>query len=121
MSLNIINLSGDWLFHEDFHYGSDEGTATLKQKGQELSGTMTFIETIEGESPFTVECIITGTCESKEVTLKSSQHRIVEGDTSIEYLSETRQGFINSQGQIIGSSIDEEGVEGVFVFSRRDS
>ena len=120
MSLNIKNLSGNWHFHEDFHYGKDQGRVILKHEGKALYGKMTFTETLQHEPPFTVECIITGTCDSNKVTLESSQHRIIAGDKSIEYAPETRHGLINSQGEIVGSSCDEEGVEGVFILSREE-
>ncbi len=42
----------------------------------------------------------------------------VKSEEQIEYFPERREGIINANGQIVGSSEDEQGVCGFFVFER---
>jgi len=115
-----MDLTGRWSFSEDFGYGINEGEMNLKQENNSLSGEMTFTETIEGEDPFTIHCLVQGSTTDTEVTLETLQHTIIAGDKTTEYLSETIQGIINSQGQIVGTCCDQDDVEGVFLFQRID-
>ena len=114
-----MNLTGKWTFFEDFGYGTNEGELLLKQEDHTLSGEMTFIETIEGDAPFTIHCLVKGNTEDNAILLETLNHQIIDGDKSTEYLSETIHGIINSQGQIVGTCCDEDDVEGVFVFTKK--
>lgn len=114
-----MNLTGNWSFFEDFGYGVNEGELTLKQDNNTLSGEMVFTETIEGEAPFTIHCLVKGSTTDHKITLETLEHKIINGDKSTEYLSETIEGIINSQGQIVGTCCDEDDVEGVFIFTKK--
>ncbi|MDA3853600.1 MAG: hypothetical protein PF444_05100 [Bacteroidales bacterium] len=114
-----MNLTGKWAFFEDFGYGVNDGELTLKQDNTTLSGEMVFTETIEGEAPFTIHCLVRGNTADNKVTLTTLEHQIIEGDKSTEYLSETIQGIINSQGQMVGTCCDEDDVEGVCIFTKK--
>ena len=114
-----MNLTGKWDFFEDFGYGINDGELTLKQDNNTLQGEMVFTETIEGEDPFTIHCLVKGSTSDKEVTLETLEHQIIKGDKNTEYLSETIKGFINSQGQIVGTCCDEDDVEGIFTFTKK--
>lgn len=113
-----MDITGKWTFSEEFFCGKDEGTASFVQKKETFTGELLFTETIEDELPFSVRCQVAGKIIDKRVTMEVIEHKIVGGDMTVEYAAEKREGCINSQGQIVGSSEDEEGVSGVFVFNR---
>jgi len=113
-----MNLSGKWIFKEDFSFGKDEGKAELEQVGHKLFGTLEFTETIEEEAPFKVRCKLEGTIDDNNVVLNVVEFKIIESSEPIDYYPEKREGMINSNGQIVGSSEDEQGVCGVFVMER---
>lgn len=115
-----MNISGEWLFTETFDGGVDAGTATFIQNGSDISGSMTFTESIEDESPFKVRCEVIGQVLENAVKLKTTSYKILEGDATIEYLMEEKEGIINSRGQIVGSSQDEDGVSGIFTFTKKE-
>ncbi|WP_068472641.1 hypothetical protein [Saccharicrinis aurantiacus] len=108
-----MDISGKYKFTEDFGYGKDEGEAFVIQTGSKLEGTMSFTESIEGDDPFTVECIIEGDVNKEQVEIRVKSFKT----NDVEYYPETRVGIINNKGQIVGSSEDEQGICGVFVFT----
>ena len=114
----VIDLSGKWKFKEDFSFGKDEGAAELNQIGKDITGVLEFTETIEDESPFKVRCELQGSVVGNMVTLNVVNFKILSSKEPIEYYPETREGIINANGQIVGSSEDEQGVCGIFVFER---
>lgn len=108
-----MDISGKYTFTEDFGYGKDEGEALLRQDGSQLKGTLSFIESIDDDEPFSVECIIEGDVNNQQVEIRVTSFKT----NDVEYYPETRVGTINNKGQIVGSSEDEQGVCGVFVFT----
>ncbi len=108
-----MNISGTYEFTEDFGFGKDEGEAVLCQVKDTLEGKLTFIEYIEEEEPFKVICELKGTIKGNEVEF-SVENCQTGGE---EYYPEVRNGIINNKGQIVGSSVDEQGVCGVFVLT----
>ncbi|TLX75219.1 hypothetical protein E9993_09975 [Labilibacter sediminis] len=113
-----IDLSGSWKFKEDFSFGKDEGVAELNQEANDITGVLSFTEIIEGEEAFEVRCQLKGTISDHEITLNVVEYEIVSSSEPIEYYPETREGIVNVNGQIVGSSEDEQGVCGVFVLER---
>jgi len=113
-----MDLSGKWKFKEDFSYGIDEGFAEFKQEGNEFTGILEFTETIEEDVPFKVKCFVSGFVVGNSVTINVDDFKILESDEEIDYYPESREGIINANGQIVGSSEDSQGVCGVFVFDR---
>lgn len=114
----MTNLTGRWYFFEEFDGGVDEGEAILQQEGNLISGTLAFTESIEDDEPFDIMCQIKGLVNDKMVTIEVESFEITKGDKGLEYFTEERQGIINSQGQIVGSSEDEQGINGVFTLTR---
>lgn len=113
-----MNLTGKWSFSEDFLFGKDAGLAELVQFKDEITGILKFTETIEGEDSFSVKCQLSGFIKENMVTLNVASFEIIESSQPIDYYPEIREGIVNVKGQIVGSSEDEQGVCGVFVFER---
>lgn len=112
-----MDLTGKWSFKEDFSFGKDEGEAVLVQAGTRVYGILDFTERIEDETPFKVKCHLEGTYEEDTVKLDVVDFEIMSSE-QIEYFPESREGVINANGQIVGSSEDEQGVCGVFVMEK---
>ncbi len=113
----MINLSGKWKFREEFVAGMDEGYAIFTQEGNLINGELIFTEKIEDEMPFEVCCSLEGNLSDNSLVLDVVEFS-VKSEEEIEYFPERREGIINANGQIVGSSEDEQGVCGFFVFER---
>lgn len=113
-----MDLTGKWNFSEDFSFGKDKGVVRLTQLGNILTGELEFTESIEEATPFKVKCLMKGSVEGKSVKLNVVSFQILESQEPIDYYPETREGIVNDQGQIVGSSEDEQGICGVFVMDR---
>ena len=119
MSENI-DISGRWSFTENFGYGTDNGYADLEQDGTHLTGTLQFVEQIEGEETFIVRQEIYGNISGRIISLKSKTCEILFNNQDIVYELDTWKGEINDDGKISGNSIDEEGTTGSFMMERID-
>ncbi len=114
-----MNVTGKWIFKEDFSFGKDEGEAELKQVGSEITGTLKFTEFIDEEPPFEVKCELKGSLNGNKILLHVVSYEILNSTIQIEYFPEVRDGIINANGQIVGSSEDEQGVCGVFILEKK--
>ena len=113
-----MDLSGSWSIKEDFSRGLTSGIVKFIQKGNKLTGTMDVTETIEDEAPIQVKQTIEGHIEENRITFKALDFKIINGPDDAEYCLDNWEGTMNSIGQIIGSSIDEQGLCGVFIMER---
>ena len=113
-----IDITGRWLFSEDFGYGTDTGYLDLEQTGSRLSGTLQFAEQIEGEETFIVRQKIYGTITGRTISLKSKSFEILFNSQDIVYELDSWKGKITNEGKITGNSIDDEGTTGTFVMVR---
>ena len=111
-----MGLSGKYTFYEDFGHGYDEGSANLVVTGDQIAGTLSFTEYIEGEEPFNIICTLAGFVKDKDVFIKVIDFKFLD-DVSFDYHPDDREGVINDKGQIVGSSIDAQGVCGVFTLT----
>ncbi len=112
-----MDISGVYDFTEDFGFGKDEGEAILNQIDDTLEGMLTFTEHIEEELPFRVTCKVKGTISDNEV-----EFTVFDCDAgSEEYYPEVRTGVVNNKGQIVGSSVDEQGICGVFLLTPKNN
>ncbi len=114
------NLSGEWVFSEDFGVGYDSGRLKLTDTNGLLEGELAFTETIEGDSPFSILLKIKGTHKGSEVKFKAISISWLKTDEPMTYNLDKWEGIINQQGIIVGHSIDAEGVCGVFTLCRED-
>ena len=64
-----MNLTGKWLFQEEFSLGMDRGIANLVHQGDVITGVLEFEEKIEDETPFKVNCQLEGGVVKGVITL----------------------------------------------------
>ncbi len=114
-----MDLTGRWNFKEEFDGGKDEGVAIFAQAGERVFGILDFTEYIDGDTPFQVKCQLEGKVDGNKVFLEMVDHEVLSVEP-FEYFPEKREGIINQNGQIVGSSEDGQGVCGVFVFEKAE-
>ena len=112
------NLSGKWIFSEDFGVGNDFGVMNLIDKAGVLEGELEFTETIEGDAPFSIRLKIAGKRNGSDVKFKAISILWLHTEEPMTYNLDRWEGIINPQGIIVGSSIDAENVCGVFTLRR---
>ena len=114
------DLTGEWVFSEDFGAGYDSGRLYLIDTNGHLEGELEFTEIIEGDAPFSIRLKITGMHKVKDVKFKAISIFWLKTDEPMTYNLDKWEGIINQQGIIVGHSIDAEGVCGVFTLCRED-
>ncbi|MFA8301181.1 MAG: hypothetical protein ACEPOV_13520 [Hyphomicrobiales bacterium] len=115
----IIDLSGNWIFEEDFYFGKDFGFAEWKQNENVISGIVEFTECINERESFKVRLQIEGEVEGVHVFFSAKSYSIIESKEPVEYCLDSWEGIVNKHGQIVGSSYDEDGICGVFTMTRK--
>ncbi len=114
-----MDISGKWFFKEEFETGVCNGEAKLFQEDNKLWGEIEMTENIKGQSPLHLIQKLAGIVLDKKIVLKGTSYKILNGgDFRTEYSLDNWEGNINSEGKIIGSSIDQEGTCGIFVMER---
>ncbi|MFA8449591.1 MAG: hypothetical protein ACEPOW_02730 [Bacteroidales bacterium] len=114
-----MNLTGKWIFEEDFYFGKDFGELVWSQKGTEIEGVLKFTEEIQGDKPFDVELQIQGEINGIQIYFRAVAFEIINAVEDIDYSLDSWEGIINRHGQIVGSSYDEDGICGVFTLTRK--
>ena len=115
-----FDLSGRWVFSEDFGVGYDSGLLKLTESAGALEGELEFTEVIEGDAPFSIRLKIKGKRMIRDVKFKAVSILWLQTDEPMTYNLDKWEGIINSQGVIVGNSIDAEGVCGVFTLRREE-
>ncbi len=113
----MADLTGKWKFREEFDFGIDEGTAEFIQDGNGIKGELLFTEKIEDDPDFEVHSTVKGFVDDNNVFFDVIKF-VIDSNADIEYFPEKREGIVNIQGQIVGSSVDEQGICGVFIMER---
>ncbi len=114
-----MNLTGQWLFKEEFETGVNSGYAKLTQEDNKLWGIFELTETLRGHAPIYVIQKVEGIVMEGKIIIKGTSIDLINGgDENTEYSPDTWEGTLNSDGNIIGSSIDQEGICGVFTMCR---
>lgn len=113
-----IDLTGRWLFSEDFGIGTDSGWLTWIENNGVLDGEMEFTETVEGDASFSIRLKIKGTRMGDNVKFKALAILWLHTEEPMTYNLDKWEGVVNPQGIIVGSSIDADGVCGVFTLRR---
>jgi hypothetical protein len=115
-----MNISGTWFFKEEFETGVSTGTAKIFQQDDLLSGEISMTLNIKDETPLHLIQTLEGIVIDSKIVLKGSSYRIVNGGNSeSEYSLDNWEGTLNSEGKIIGCSIDLQGICGVFTMERK--
>ena len=114
-----MNLSGKWMYNEDFDEGVSTGVLNLLHVDDDkLVGDITILESSFEAAPFYVKEMVEGIVIGTKVILKSTSCEIINGTNFSEYFLDSWEGQLNSEGQIVGYSIDTAGVCGVFLLKR---
>ncbi len=118
-----MKLTGDWLFNEEFVGGFSTGVFKLTQPSEEIiAGEVFVIENEKDKPPLYVHQKVEGVfLDGCKVILKSVSCEILAGDQNEEYYPDSWEGILNSEGQIVGDTIDLNGACGVFVLKRSDA
>lgn len=112
------NISGRWIFTEEFDFGSDRGFALLTQDGDSVSGYFEYEESIEDEEPFMIRQYYTGIVEGDRITFIGERTTDLDGEPFDNYNLDTLEGTFTCEGKIVGHSFDCEDFCGVFVLCR---
>lgn len=115
-----LGLTGIWIFSEDFGVGNDCGRLSWTESGGVLDGELEFTEVIEGDAPFSIRLKIKGKRDGFNVKFKATSILWLQTDEPMTYNLDKWEGIVNPQGVVVGSSIDADGVCGVFTLRREE-
>lgn len=114
-----MDVTGTWIYKEDFEGGSDMGSAYLMQDGTKITGKIEYTELIDDEVPFHIQQSIEGLILNNKVVFKGTSYKVLNGEEGLEYSLDSWEGQLNSEGRIIGYSIDQSGICGIFTLDRK--
>jgi hypothetical protein len=114
-----MNITGNWSYKEDFEFGKSIGKAELNQIGNDVTGTFSFTEEVEGDYKIEVVEKVKGTISDGKVLLESVEVKATQDNKEIEYLPNSFEVFLVSENKLVGSTYDSEDVCGVFVMERQ--
>ncbi len=112
------DISGKWIFNEEFECGSDKGFAFLTQNGTQISGYLEYEETIEDEETFMVKQEVIGTFKRNKLKLEGKKATNPNGEELVGYNLDILEGTFTHEGKIVGHSYDCDDICGVFVMNR---
>jgi len=113
-----MNITGVWLYNEDFEFGKSNGKVNLHQDGDKVSGIFTFTEEVENDYKIEVVEKVQGTIANRKVLLESIEVKALQNNKEIKYLPNCFDVFLVSENKLVGSTYDSEDVCGVFVMER---
>ena len=112
------DLSGKWMYREEYERGKSTGEMTLKQVGARLSGKIIFMDRADNGESFMMQEELSGTLDGRKIRLKAISADVVYAERAIEYKLDEWFGLLVDEHTIIGLSRDEQEIEGYFTFSR---
>lgn len=116
-----MNLTGEWLYNEEFDDGISTGVVNIvHEKDDTISGYITLLESVTDETPLHVKETVSGLVLQRKVILQAKDYEILSGAKETEYFLDSWEGIINSEGDIVGNSIDLNGSCGVFIMKKLD-
>jgi hypothetical protein len=113
-----MNISGIWIYNEDFGFGKSEGEVKITQAENEVTGTFTFTEKVENAYKIDVVEKAKGIIYDGKVLLESIEVTALQNNKVIEYLPNSFEAHLVSENKLVGSTFDSEDVCGVFVLER---
>ena len=113
-----MDISGKWIYMEDFEYGKSEGEVDFIQAGKQVIGIFTFTERVENEYKIDVTEKVKATISDGKVLLQSIEVSALQDGRLIDYLPNTFDGHLVSENKLVGSTYDNEDVCGVFILER---
>ncbi|HYQ59392.1 MAG TPA: hypothetical protein VEP89_18750 [Draconibacterium sp.] len=115
-----MNITGTWIYNEDFEYGNSQGEVELTQNGDEVSGVFSFTEEVENNYSIQVTEKVNGSINNGKLLLESVDVKALQNGREISYLPNTFEVHRISENKIVGSTFDSENVCGVFVLERKN-
>ncbi|HPD94482.1 MAG: hypothetical protein H6537_03225 [Bacteroidales bacterium] len=112
------DISGKWIFSEEFECGTDKGFAIIEQDGKNINGYIEYEERIEDEETIWVRQRIKGEIEGNSVNMQGIGVESLNGEPMSGYNLDTLEGTYTHENKIVGHSYDPEDICGVFVMSR---
>ena len=112
------DISGKWIFNEEFECGADKGYAFIAQKGTQITGYLEYEEAIEDEEPFMVKQEFIGTFKRNKLKIEGKKATSPNGEELVGYNLDIQEGTFTREGKIVGHSHDCDDICGVFVMSR---
>lgn len=113
-------LEGKWRYTENYGLGTTEGELMLQQEGNRLSGRIIFTDREEGGATSMIQEFLVGEVEERKVKLDAQEFDIIHSEHSITYELDSWFGIRVDENTIKGISLDEQGIEGSFEFSRME-
>lgn len=113
-----INLSGKWLYKEDFGFGVDTGYAILNFEENKISGFLTYSEQISGDATYMIKQKVSGNFDGLNIKIEGLHVETLPIEESDSYSFDTWEGYLENPKRIVGNSIDESGIEGNFIFEK---
>jgi len=112
------NLSGKWLYEEDYSYGKAKGELFLKQIGRRLIGKIIFLENIETSNSVMVQEFLEGEINGSRIILQATEYDIIHCEGTVAYELDCWKGVMLNEYTIEGESLDSQGIYGSFIFQK---
>jgi hypothetical protein len=112
-----MDVTGHWLFYEEFDFGYDVGICILHQKDTHVTGVLVYTEFVDDDSPFTITIDVEGEQFEDRLVLHGTRYEIEAPYQNIPYELDDRAGEIDGD-VIIGQSIDGQDLAGDFILRR---
>ncbi|WP_419545308.1 hypothetical protein [Odoribacter laneus] len=113
-----IELTGKWKYRENYGYGVAEGEVVLQQEKNKLSGRIIFTDKTEGDGTSMIQEFLSGEIEGLKVRIQAREFDVIYSEHKIEYKLDNWFGILVDKVTIKGISVDEQGIEGYFVFEK---
>jgi len=115
-----IDISGKWLYKEDFGYGVDTGYAILEQENDRVTGFIKYTEQIEGDITFMIKQQVEGDFDGLTLRIKGVAVETMPLEEAEGYSFDVWEGSMANPKKISGKSVDETGIYGNFTFIKED-
>lgn len=113
-----MNLTGKWKYYESYTYGVAEGELYLEQDGMQLSGRIVFSDRLRDGDSYMIQEFLQGEVDERKVRLEAKEFDIIHSEYTISYELDSWFGVLVEDEIIKGVSVDDQGVEGYFVFEK---
>ena len=113
-----MKLTGKWKYRENYGYGVAEGEVVLEQEGNKLSGRIIFTDKTEGDGTSMIQEFLRGEIDGLKIRLEAQEFDVIYSEYKVEYKLDNWFGILVDGTTIKGISVDEQGIEGYFVFEK---
>ncbi len=113
-----INLSGKWRYKEDYGFGFANGELHLNQVGTKVKGKIIFTDNVNESESYMIQEYVEGEVIDNRLVIDATEWDVIHSDQEIYYELDSWHGEIVSETLIKGKSMDDQGIEGHFEFSK---